>query len=242
MTSSTLTGQESASPPSRPLEEFKDLGFGSEVARGTRRRLLNRDGSFNVVLDGLNPLSSLSLYHWLLTISWPRFLGFICGVYIAVNTLFAFAFLALGLDACVGVSFGAYPEGSGADVEARDDSHVGIERPDYSVDVALDKSDVVIYPVVLRAVSSSTLAISPTSPTGEFDIYAQCLNPDGSPRWKADGATIAVPPHDQMLPQICSDSVEGAIIAWPDFQRGDPFLAANREPLRAGFHFHFEEC
>jgi len=57
--------------------------------------------------------------------------------------------------------------------------------------------------------------------SGEFDIYAQCLNPDGSPRWKADGATIAVPPHDQMLPQICSDSVEGAIIAWPDFQRGD---------------------
>ncbi len=99
MTSSTLTGQESASSPSRPLEEFKDLGFGSEVARDTRRRLLNRDGSFNVVLDGLNPLSSLSLYHWLLTISWPRFLAFICGVYIAVNTLFAFAFLALGPDA-----------------------------------------------------------------------------------------------------------------------------------------------
>jgi len=99
MTSSTLTGQESGSSPSRPTEEFKDLGFGSEVARGTRRRLLNRDGSFNVVLDGLNPLSSLSLYHWLLRISWPGFLAFICGVYLAVNTLFAFVFLALGPDA-----------------------------------------------------------------------------------------------------------------------------------------------
>jgi inward rectifier potassium channel len=99
MTSSTLTGQQSASSPSGLKEEFKDLGFGSEVAKGTRRRLLNRDGSFNVVLDGLNPLSSLSLYHWLLTISWPRFLAFISGVYIAVNTVFAFAFLALGPDA-----------------------------------------------------------------------------------------------------------------------------------------------
>jgi inward rectifier potassium channel len=80
-------------------EEFKDLGFGTEVARGTRRRLLNRDGSFNVVLEGLNPLSSLGLYHWLLTISWPRFLAFIAGSYIAINALFAFAFLACGPDA-----------------------------------------------------------------------------------------------------------------------------------------------
>lgn len=98
MTSTTLAGQP-ASPATAAQEEFKDLGFGSEVAKGTRRRLLNRDGSFNVVLDGLNPLSSLSLYHWLLTISWPRFLAFIAGSYIAVNALFASAFLLLGSDA-----------------------------------------------------------------------------------------------------------------------------------------------
>ena len=70
-----------------PESETRDLGFGTEVARGTRRRLLNRDGTFNVVLDGLNPLSSLSLYHWLLTISWPRFLAFITASYVAINTL-----------------------------------------------------------------------------------------------------------------------------------------------------------
>ena len=80
-------------------EEFKDLGFGTEVARGTRRRLLNRDGSFNVVLEGLNPLSSLGLYQWLLTISWPRFLGFITGSYIAINGVFAVAYLLCGADA-----------------------------------------------------------------------------------------------------------------------------------------------
>lgn len=94
MTSPTLTGQ----PPSNAMarEEFKDLGFGTEVAKGTRRRLLNRNGSFNVILGGLGPLSSMSLYHWLLTISWPRFLAFIAVSYVAVNMLFAFAFLALG--------------------------------------------------------------------------------------------------------------------------------------------------
>ena len=98
MTSPTLTGQP-PSTASAAQEEFKDLGFGTEVAKGTRRRLLNRDGSFNVVLDGLGPLSSLSLYHWLLTISWPRFLAFIAGSYVAVNAVFAFAFLLCGPDA-----------------------------------------------------------------------------------------------------------------------------------------------
>jgi inward rectifier potassium channel len=80
-------------------DEFKDLGFGTEVARGTRRRLLNRDGSFNVVREGLNPLSSLGLYHWLLTISWPQFLAFIAATYVGINGLFAVAFLLCGPDA-----------------------------------------------------------------------------------------------------------------------------------------------
>jgi len=31
-----------------------DLGFGSVIARESRRRLLNRDGSFNVRRAGLN--------------------------------------------------------------------------------------------------------------------------------------------------------------------------------------------
>jgi inward rectifier potassium channel len=98
MTSPTLTGQP-PSTASAAQEDFRDLGFGTEVAKGTRRRLLNRDGSFNVVLDGLGPLSSLSLYHWLLTISWPRFLAFIASSYVAVNAVFAFAFLLCGPDA-----------------------------------------------------------------------------------------------------------------------------------------------
>jgi inward rectifier potassium channel len=98
VTSPTVTDQ--AVPiPSSSEEEFKDLGFGAEVARGARQRLLNRDGTFNVIREGLNPLSALSLYHWLLTISWPKFLGFMTVSYVAVNTLFAVAFLLCGPDA-----------------------------------------------------------------------------------------------------------------------------------------------
>lgn len=98
MTSPTFPNH--AVPVSRTSEEeFKDLGFGTEVARGARQRLLNRDGTFNVIREGLNPLSALSLYHWLLTISWPRFLGFMTVSYVAVNALFAIAFLLCGPDA-----------------------------------------------------------------------------------------------------------------------------------------------
>ena len=95
MTTSTTEAQDSRTTQ----DEFKDLGFGAEVARGVRHRLLNHDGSFNVVREGLNPLSSLSLYHWLLTISWPKFLGFISVSYLAINAIFAVAFLLCGPDA-----------------------------------------------------------------------------------------------------------------------------------------------
>ena len=98
MTSPTFTDQPVLVPGSSE-EEFKDLGFGTEVARGARQRLLNRDGSFNVIREGLNPFSSLSLYHWLLTISWSKFLGFVTGAYVGVNALFAVAFLLCGPDA-----------------------------------------------------------------------------------------------------------------------------------------------
>ena len=98
MTSPTFTDQPVPVPRSSE-EEFKDLGFGTEVARGARQRLLNRNGSFNVIREGLNPFSSLSLYHWLLTISWSKFLGFVTGAYVGVNALFAFAFLLCGPDA-----------------------------------------------------------------------------------------------------------------------------------------------
>ena len=98
MTASTSTEQPAVVSPAGQ-EEFKDLGFGTEVARSARQRLLNPDGSFNVVREGLDPLESLSLYHWLLTISWTKFIGFVAVSYVIVNTLFAFAFLMLGPDA-----------------------------------------------------------------------------------------------------------------------------------------------
>jgi len=91
--------------PRRTQEEQardRDLGFGSVVSRQSRLRLLNRDGSFNVVRSGLGVLESLAPYHQLLTISWGGFLGLVALIYLVVNLMFAVAFVACGSDALAG--------------------------------------------------------------------------------------------------------------------------------------------
>ena len=81
----------------------RDLGFGSVVSRESHQRLLNRDGSFNVRRTGLRFLDTFSPYHHLLTTSWPLFITAASAIYLALNLLFAVAFLACGSDALVGV-------------------------------------------------------------------------------------------------------------------------------------------
>ncbi|HEY6843917.1 MAG TPA: potassium transporter, partial [Thermoanaerobaculia bacterium] len=82
--------------PADQREIDLDLGFGSVVARESHARLLNRDGSFNVRREGLNFWQEFFPYHYFLTLSWPRFLGFIGAMYIVTNVLFAFAYMACG--------------------------------------------------------------------------------------------------------------------------------------------------
>jgi inward rectifier potassium channel len=79
-----------------------DLGFGSVVSRDSRQRLLNRDGSFNVIRSGLGWLDRFAPYHQLLTVSWPAFLGIATACYLLLNVVFALAYLAAGADALEG--------------------------------------------------------------------------------------------------------------------------------------------
>ncbi|HEX7139989.1 MAG TPA: ion channel, partial [Vicinamibacterales bacterium] len=91
-----------AAEPQPPPDINSDLGFGSVVARESRRRLLNRNGTFNVKREGLTLLQSLSAYHYFLTITWRRFLGYVIGAYIGANALFAIAYVGCGDDALTG--------------------------------------------------------------------------------------------------------------------------------------------
>lgn len=87
----------------RPQQDVNaDLGFGSVVVRESRKRLLNRDGSFNVRREGFRFWESLSAYHYLLTISWPKFFGFVVASYLLANAFFALIYLLAGAGALTG--------------------------------------------------------------------------------------------------------------------------------------------
>jgi inward rectifier potassium channel len=96
-----------ASPlaPRRTEEEQardRDLGFGSVVSRQSRQRLLNPDGSFNVVRSGLGLLETIAPYQQLLTVSWTGFFVIVVALYLLINALFALAYFAEGSTALMG--------------------------------------------------------------------------------------------------------------------------------------------
>ncbi len=80
-----------------------DLGLGSRITQQSRQRFLNRDGSFNAVRTGLPFFRSLSIYHALLSISWPRFEWLLIIGYFATNVVFAVLYLLCGPTALSGM-------------------------------------------------------------------------------------------------------------------------------------------
>ena len=80
-----------------------DLGFGKFVSSESGGRLLHRDGTFNVRGSGLGFFERISVYHFRLEISWPRFLGLAALWYILANAAFAAVFFALGPEALNGL-------------------------------------------------------------------------------------------------------------------------------------------
>lgn len=84
-----------------PENDTQDLGFGSVVAAESRERLLNQDGTFNVKRTGLSYLSSLNLYHTLLSMKWRTFLGLLLLLYFLSNVVFGLAYAVLGAESLV---------------------------------------------------------------------------------------------------------------------------------------------
>jgi len=83
----------------RPTE--RDLGFGSVVTEQAGPRFLNRDGSFNVRRDGFSLFDSLNPYHQLLSMSWPKFLGFLLLLYFISNVIFGSLYALFGAQGLV---------------------------------------------------------------------------------------------------------------------------------------------
>jgi inward rectifier potassium channel len=88
---------------SEQQQELRDLGLGSRVAQDSQERFLNKDGTFTVQRKGLGIFRSLSLYHWLLTMSWIQYLLLLIGFYFSINIVFAFAYYLCGPESFQGV-------------------------------------------------------------------------------------------------------------------------------------------
>ena len=82
----------------------RDLGLDGRIAEQSQVRVLNKDGSFNVARLGLSLRDFIHPYHRLLTVSWPGFFALVTAAYLAINVLFACAYLLCGPGALSGVS------------------------------------------------------------------------------------------------------------------------------------------
>ena len=100
MTTPEITLNQPGAVP-RPADP-NDLGLGAVVASESKVRLLNRDGTFNARRAGLGFFESQSAYHTALAMTWPKFLVTSTAVYLAINALFAIAYLLCGPEALVG--------------------------------------------------------------------------------------------------------------------------------------------
>ena len=96
-----------------PREETQDFGLGRRLADQSRR-MLNRDGTFNVAREGSPFFQAFSPYHALLSISWPRFYAVVVAAYLTTNVVFATAFVLCGPQALHGGE-GTTPAGHAID-------------------------------------------------------------------------------------------------------------------------------
>ncbi len=73
-----------------------DYGFSTQAGvKGAR--LINPDGSFNVVRRGLPFFESFSFYHSLINMSWTAFYGLVLCGFLVVNALFSMLYLWIGV-------------------------------------------------------------------------------------------------------------------------------------------------
>jgi inward rectifier potassium channel len=80
----------------KKAQEFSDLGLGSRISGG--QRMVNPDGSFNVIRKGVPFLQARGIYHWLISMSWTKFIFIVIAGYLAINLLFAGMYVFVGVE------------------------------------------------------------------------------------------------------------------------------------------------
>jgi inward rectifier potassium channel len=77
--------------------ELDDTGLSSRYQTRTQR-IINRDGSFNIIKTGISRIESFNLYHYLVETSWPKFFLLSLLFYFLVNTVFSVLYVLIGVE------------------------------------------------------------------------------------------------------------------------------------------------
>lgn len=88
---------------SEPLNQQQfDPGI-TQTYAGDLRRIVNRDGSFNVRRRGWS-LKDLHVYQLMVSMSWPAFMGLVLALFAVVNLVFTALYASAGLDNLAGAA------------------------------------------------------------------------------------------------------------------------------------------
>ncbi|MBL7828593.1 MAG: ion transporter [Saprospiraceae bacterium] len=88
----------------KPLE--KELGFGRSIS--ANERLMNTDGSFNVVREAINVWDNT--YHYLIHMTWGQFFLLALVFFGVMNSLFAALYLCFGIENLSGTTPGSFTD------------------------------------------------------------------------------------------------------------------------------------
>lgn len=80
-------------------KKTNQTGFGEKLT-GNTKRVINKDGSFNVLRLGAQ---HRSIYQYLIGISWGRFSLFVLGFYLSFNSFFALLYMWAGIENINGI-------------------------------------------------------------------------------------------------------------------------------------------
>jgi inward rectifier potassium channel len=78
------------------FKQSQDPGLGEKYFRHTKR-IINKDGSFNVIKTG-GDFSSINAYHYLINVTWIKFLFVVFSGFILVNLFFAVLYQIAGIE------------------------------------------------------------------------------------------------------------------------------------------------
>lgn len=81
----------------RSFKEYTDSGFGTNP-EDQPERLVNKDGSLNVIRTGLGFFEHLSVFHELIRMSWWKFNILVILSYVIINLFFGTIYYVLGLE------------------------------------------------------------------------------------------------------------------------------------------------